>query len=123
MCCPNQKPYNDWFSALLTTSFLYVDILNFQTIVTSLKLKNKKAKKPTAQVNLPQDWIPYIQNAKRKNPFSVISMTWQDFLKPKFQATRAIQWFSYGESFEEGEINVKKCGFVILWMFQNHGRK
>ena len=77
--------------------------------------------KPTAQVNLPQDWIPYIQNAKRKNPFSVISMTWHAFRDYKTFSSqtfkqlkkttsketvrfRAIQWFSYGESYEEGEI-------------------
>ena len=77
--------------------------------------------KAVAQVHLPQDWIPYIQKAKKKHPFMVHSLSHQAFYDYKtFASTnffqlkkttakktvkfKQIQWFSYGESSEDGTI-------------------
>ena len=86
--------------------------------------------KPTSQVNLPKDWIPYIQNGKRKNPFSVISMTdyktfsSQNFKQLKKTTSKETVRFRamVNHLKKRSSPTVMKCGFVILWMFQNHVR-
>ena len=49
--------------------------------------------KGVAQVHLPQDWIPYIQKAKKKHPFMVTSLTHGAFYDYKtFASTNVFQF-------------------------------